>query len=71
MTYKEILYEEKGSVAYLTLNRPDIRNAITGETIIDVFCREVAGTESYGRCFKSGLSLCDDVGATPGIKGIR
>ena len=33
MEYKEILFEEKGSVAHLTLNRPDIRNAITGETI--------------------------------------
>lgn len=35
MLYEEILFEEKGSVAYLTLNRPDIRNAITGETIIN------------------------------------
>jgi enoyl-CoA hydratase/carnithine racemase len=35
MEYKEILFEEKGSVAHLTLNRPDIRNAITGETIIN------------------------------------
>ena len=35
MKYKEIIFEEKGSVAYLTLNRPDIRNAITGEIIIN------------------------------------
>ncbi|MDH3566681.1 MAG: enoyl-CoA hydratase-related protein, partial [Desulfobacteraceae bacterium] len=35
MEYKEIRFEEKGSVAHLTLNRPDIRNAITGETIIN------------------------------------
>jgi enoyl-CoA hydratase/carnithine racemase len=35
MKYKEILFEEKGSIAHLTLNRPDIRNAITGETIIN------------------------------------
>ena len=33
--YKEIIFEEKESVAYLTLNRPDIRNAITGDVIID------------------------------------
>jgi enoyl-CoA hydratase/carnithine racemase len=35
MEYKEIRFEEKGSVAHLTLNRPDIRNAITDETIIN------------------------------------
>lgn len=35
MKYQEIIFEEKGSVAYLTLNRPDIRNAITGEIIIN------------------------------------
>jgi enoyl-CoA hydratase/carnithine racemase len=34
MKYQEIIFEEKGAVAYLTLNRPDIRNAITGEIII-------------------------------------
>ena len=34
MKYQEIIFEEKGPVAYLTLNRPDIRNAITGEIII-------------------------------------
>jgi enoyl-CoA hydratase/carnithine racemase len=34
MKYQEIIFEEKESVAYLTLNRPDIRNAITGEIII-------------------------------------
>lgn len=35
MEYKEIHFETKGPVAHLTLNRPDIRNAITGETIIN------------------------------------
>ena len=35
MEYREIRFEKKGSIAYLTLNRPDIRNAITGETIIN------------------------------------
>jgi enoyl-CoA hydratase/carnithine racemase len=35
MEYKEIRFEKKGSIAHLTLNRPDIRNAITGETIIN------------------------------------
>jgi enoyl-CoA hydratase/carnithine racemase len=35
MEYQEIIFEQKGSVAYLTLNRPDIRNAITGDVIIN------------------------------------
>ena len=35
MAYKEIHFETKGAIAYLTLNRPDIRNAITDETIIN------------------------------------
>jgi len=35
MNYKEILYERKDSIVLLTLNRPDIRNALTGQTLID------------------------------------
>ena len=35
MEYQEIHFETKGTIAYLTLNRPDIRNAITDETIIN------------------------------------
>ncbi|MFP4225778.1 MAG: enoyl-CoA hydratase-related protein, partial [Desulfobacterales bacterium] len=34
MSYQEILFENRHGVAILTLNRPDIRNAITGEAII-------------------------------------
>ncbi len=34
MAYQEILFEQKGSIAVLTLNRPDIRNALTDEGII-------------------------------------
>ncbi len=35
MDYKEILFEKKERIAILTLNRPDIRNAITDQAIID------------------------------------
>ena len=35
MPYTEILFEEKGPIAILTLNRPDIRNAITDQAIVD------------------------------------
>ncbi|MBS3759437.1 MAG: crotonase/enoyl-CoA hydratase family protein [Desulfobacterales bacterium] len=34
MAYQEILFESRAAVATLTLNRPDIRNAITGKEII-------------------------------------
>lgn len=34
MTYSEILFERRGAVACLTLNRPDIRNAITSDAMI-------------------------------------
>jgi enoyl-CoA hydratase/carnithine racemase len=48
MTWKEILLEKKGSVAILTLNRPEIRNALTGEQMIreiEEACREVQEDE--------------------------
>ncbi len=35
MEYKNILFEQKGPVALLTLNRPDIRNAFTDLDIIE------------------------------------
>src|SRR5208283_3718765 len=35
MEYRDILFEQKGPVAVLTLNCPDIRNAITGQRIVD------------------------------------
>ncbi|MGA7876594.1 MAG: crotonase/enoyl-CoA hydratase family protein [Desulfoferrobacter sp.] len=35
MDYSEILFEQDGSIAYLTLNRPDIRNAITSDLMIN------------------------------------
>lgn len=44
MSYQEILFEVSGGIATLTLNRPDIRNAITGIKIIEEIedvCRRV------------------------------
>lgn len=35
MNYREILFERKNGIAILTLNRPEIRNAISGPEIID------------------------------------
>lgn len=34
MDYKTILFENNGGVAVMTLNLPDVRNAITGEDVI-------------------------------------
>ncbi|MEM5786412.1 MAG: enoyl-CoA hydratase-related protein [Syntrophobacteraceae bacterium] len=36
MEYSEILYEEQGKIAILTLNRPDIRNAINDRLIPEI-----------------------------------
>lgn len=35
MTYTQIQFEASGGVAVLTLNRPDIRNAITGQEMVE------------------------------------
>ena len=70
MLYEEILFEEKGSVAYLTLNRPDVRNAITGETIINEIvdvCHKVQNNDDIyvlivtgaGSAFSAGGNVKD------------
>jgi enoyl-CoA hydratase/carnithine racemase len=44
MRYQEILFEKNNGIALLTLNRPDIRNAITGARMISEIedaCRSV------------------------------
>jgi len=35
MSYKEIIFEQQGRIAILTLNRPEVRNVITEQTMID------------------------------------
>ena len=35
MTYREISFEQRGSIAILTLNRPEVRNTITEPAIIE------------------------------------
>ena len=35
MSYKEIIFEQQGKIAILTLNRPEVRNVITEEAMID------------------------------------
>ena len=70
MEYKDIRFEEKGAVAHLTLNRPDIRNAITGETIINEIadvCRNIQNNKNIkvlivtgaGSAFSAGGNVKD------------
>ena len=70
MECQEILFERKGPAAVLTLNRPDIRNAITGERIIreiEEACREVQEDETVcaliltgaGSAFSAGGNVKD------------
>ncbi len=68
--YREIIFEEKGAVAVLTLNRPDIRNAFTHQEMIDEMvdaCQRVQDSESLsvlvvtgtGSAFSSGGNVKD------------
>jgi naphthoate synthase len=36
MTYTDILYEKKGGVAWITINRPDVRNAFRTRTVAEL-----------------------------------
>ena len=70
MPYEEVVFEKKGPVATLTLNRPDIRNAITGDRMIreiEGVCREVQEDEGVcalvltgaGTAFSAGGNVKD------------
>jgi len=70
MTWKEILLEKKDNVAVLTLNRPDIRNALTDERMIheiEEACRRVQADETVcvliltgaGTAFSGGGNVKD------------
>jgi enoyl-CoA hydratase/carnithine racemase len=68
--YREIVFEQKGAIAVLTLNRPDIRNAFTHlemiEEIVDA-CQKVQDAESVsvlvvtgaGSAFSAGGNIKD------------
>ncbi len=64
---KDVLYEQRGAVALITLNRPDVRNAQNSALLYaldDAFCRfagddaaAVAVLAGAGPCFSSGHDL--------------
>jgi enoyl-CoA hydratase/carnithine racemase len=68
--YREIIFEQKGAIAVLTLNRPDIRNAFTHQEMIDDIvdaCQRVQDAESVsvlvvtgaGSAFSAGGNVKD------------
>ncbi|HET6933473.1 MAG TPA: enoyl-CoA hydratase-related protein, partial [Candidatus Angelobacter sp.] len=66
MAYKSVLYSESGSIATITLNRPDKRNAISYELIDDVIAalRQAAASDALvviltgaGSAFCAGMDL--------------
>ena len=70
MEYRDILLERVGHIAILTLNRPDIRNALTDDRIINEIvdaCRAVREDESVrvliltgaGSAFSAGGNIKD------------
>ncbi len=68
--YREIIFEQEGAVAILTLNRPDIRNAFTHQEMIEEIvdaCQKVQDSESVsvlvvtgaGSAFSAGGNIKD------------
>lgn len=46
MTREETIFETEGGIALLTLNRPDTRNALTGERMLDEIMSAIREAES-------------------------
>ena len=67
MTYELILYERKGKITYITLNRPQLLNAVDDtmhQELVDAFRQFDADEEAWvailsgkGRCFSSGADV--------------
>jgi enoyl-CoA hydratase/carnithine racemase len=68
--YREIIFEQRGAIGILTLNRPDIRNAFTHQEMIDEIvdaCQKVQDSESVsvlvvtgaGSAFSAGGNVKD------------
>lgn len=72
MTYKSLLYETEGSVAIVTLNRPQRRNALSLDLMLEVLdCLDAVGSNpdlravilaASGSVFSSGHDLSEMVG---------
>lgn len=77
MEYEQIIYEKQGSIAYITLNRPEKMNTVTpvmfkswGKAITEAEEDDdikVIIMKGAGRCFSAGAPL-DQVGFVYGMK---
>lgn len=65
MDYREILFERKDKIAVLTLNKPDIRNALTSDTIINEIvdaCDTVQGDSTISVLIVTGAGSAFSAG---------
>jgi enoyl-CoA hydratase/carnithine racemase len=65
MSYREIIFEQKGNIAILTLNRPDVRNTITEPEIIEEIldaCRLVQEDEAISVMILTGAGSAFSAG---------
>lgn len=80
MPEDSVLHETQGHVAYITLNRPDVLNAMTDEMLDSVLAGVRAAEEDddikcvvirgAGSCFSSGWDL-NEIGRMYGIKDVK
>ncbi len=65
MELKQVIFEKSGPVAVLTLNRPDVRNALTDQDMIDeieLVCRLVQQDESISVLILTGAGSAFSAG---------
>ena len=65
MTYREISFEQQGTIAILTLNRPDVRNTITEPAMIEEIldaCRRVQEDEAISVMILTGAGSAFSAG---------
>jgi hypothetical protein len=55
MTYTDVLYDKKAGVAWITINRPEVRNAFRTRTVQSVALKAVAGDPSHRAEADAGL----------------
>lgn len=79
MEYKNIIYEKKGSLAYIKINRPSAMNALNTETVVEIGSAvteienddlvKIAIITGEGKAFAAGadISAMKDMNTTEGL----
>lgn len=80
MPEDSVLHEKRGHVAYITMNRPEVLNAMTDEMLDSILAGVRAAEEDddikcvvirgAGKCFSSGWDL-NEIGRMYGIKDVK